>query len=194
MLAVEFLDRVFAQLPGLKRGEGFTHTTWKYGKRPTSEGLGRMPVAVDVDAMVSRILDVESYPGNIAYVDRVEVLSRPSDSEVVYVQRLSLPVLGKMQMALRLADLGEREGYRLIAWEQDDDATDALDKKQGMRTQYNLGAWLLRPDEVLYALASAPRRSDVSALKYAAMTAGAEVTAGEALRGNIEGMVAWSKR
>jgi hypothetical protein len=104
-------------------------------------------------------------------------------------------MLGGLQSALAIRDGGERDGFRVVSWEQDDTATELLDKKQGgARTEYNLGAWLLKPDEVLYALASAPRRQDVGSLKYAVMTKGAEATAREVLKGNIEGMVAWSKR
>jgi hypothetical protein len=152
-------------------------------------------VDIDVDAMVARILDVTEYPRNVRYVDSVEVLDRRSDSDFTYVQKLNLPMLGGLQMALHLADIGDREGFRVVAWHQDDDATDALDKKRGgARTQYNLGAWLLKPDLVLYALSSAPRKQDVGSLKFAVMTKGAEATASEVLKSNIEGMVAWSKQ
>ena len=195
MSADEFLDRVFDHIPSLPDRSGFSHTSWSYAKRPTSEGIGRLPVDIDVDAMVARILDVTEYPRNVRYVDSVEVLDRRSDSDFTYVQKLNLPMLGGLQMALHLADIGDREGFRVVAWHQDDDATDALDKKRGgARTQYNLGAWLLKPDLVLYALSSAPRKQDVGSLKFAVMTKGAEATASEVLKSNIEGMVAWSKQ
>jgi hypothetical protein len=193
--ADEFLDRVFDHIPALPDRSGFSYKSWSYAKRPTSEGVGKVPVQIDVAAMVSCILNVEGYPRNVRYVDSVEVLQRRSETDFTYIQRLSLPMLGGLQMALNLADVGERDGYRVVAWHQDDAATDALDKKRGgARTQYNLGAWLLKPDEVLYALSSAPRKEDVGSLKFAVMTKGAEATASEVLKSNIEGMVAWSKQ
>ena len=57
-----------------------------------------------------------------------------------------------------------------------------------------LGAWLLADDAVGYALSSAPRKSDVGTLKYMAMTKGADATAGEVLKQNIQGMIAWAHR
>lgn len=195
MSANEFLDRVFEHVPDLPRGVGFQSKNWPYAKRPTSEGVGLLPAEIDVDAMVGRILAVEEYPRNIRYVDSVEILQKRSDTDFTYVQRINLPMLGGLQSALAIRDDGEREGFRVVSWQQDDAATEALDKTTGgARTEYNLGAWLLKPDEVVYALASAPRKQDVGSLKYAVMTKGAEATAREVLKGNIEGMVAWSKR
>lgn len=194
MSADEFLDRVFEHVDRLSRS-GFSHKSWRYAQRPTKEGVGLLPVEVDVEGMVGRILDVEGYPRNVRYVESVEILDRRSDTDFTYVQRLSLPALGGLQMALNLVDIGERGGYRVVAWHQDDAATEALDRKRGGgRTQYNLGAWLLKPTEVLYALSSAPRKEDVGSLKFAIMTKGAEATASEVLKSNIEGMVTWSKR
>jgi hypothetical protein len=193
--ADEFLDRVFARMADFTRKPGFTSEAWTYNNRPTKEGLGRLPIEIDVEAMVSRILDVEEYPRNVRYVESVEILRRRSPSDFTYVQKMSLPVLGGLQCALNLTDTGEREGFRVVAWSQDDDATQALDKKTGgARTTYNLGAWILKPTEVWYALSSAPRKDDVGSLKFAIMTKGGEVTAGEVLRGNIAGMVAWSQK
>lgn len=195
MSAEEFLDRVFERLPSLADDTGFAYKSWTFAKRPTSEGVGRLPVEVDVDAMVARILDVDAYPRNIRYVKATQILQRRSDGDFTYVQKLDLPMLGGLQTALALADVGDREGYRTVWWSQDDAATEALDTKDGgARTQYNLGAWLLKPDAVIYALSSAPVKKDVGSLKYAVMTKGAEVTASEVLKSNIEGMVAWSRR
>ena len=136
--------------------------------------MGLKPYAgVDIDAMVEHICDAENYPHNVQYVESTEVVERRSDTDVTYVQRMNLPVIGRVQVQINLADYGERDGWRIVAWDQDDDGTDDLDKKNGARTQYNLGAWLLREDGVAYALSSAPRKSDMNALKYMAMTKGA---------------------
>ena len=195
MGAEGFLDRVFDQMfNNLTRTSGFSSTNWRYEDRPTREGVGRLPIAIDVEAMVSRITDVEEYPRSVRFVESVEILERRSESDFTYVQRLSLPVLGKLQMALALQDLGDRDGYRVVAWHQDDEATEALNPKQGARTMYNLGAWILKPAEVLFALSSAPRKQDIGSLKFALMTKGGEATAGEVLKANIEGMARWAAR
>ena len=192
--AEEFLDRVLAH-EGELTMDKFNYTSWKFEKRPTSEGFGILPGQdVDVEAMAAHVLDVENYPGNVKYVDSTEIVERRSPTDVTYIQRMNLPVLGKIQVQIHLADYGIREGWHIIAWDQDDDGTAELNKKQGARTAYNLGAWLLAEDTVGYALSSAPLKSDMNALKYMAMTKGADATASEVLRQNIEGMLAWTNR
>ena len=69
-----------------------------------------------------------------------------------------------------------------------------LDKKQGARSDYNVGAWLLKDDAVGYALSSAPKRDDVGRLKFAALTKGADAGATQVVQANIEGMIRWSRR
>ena len=195
MSTEQFLDRVFDRVPDLDRSK-YNHLSWRHADHPTSEGVGLLPgVAVDVEAMVACILDVEEYADNIRYVKDCTIMERRSDTDVTYVQRMELPLLGGLQVALRLADLGQREGYRVVAWGQDNDMTERLDKRKGgARTAYNYGAWLLTPDAVAYALSSAPRKSDVGGLKFTLMTRGADATAGEVLKQNIEGMIAWSQK
>ncbi len=194
MSAEPFLDRVMPHLAELGRDK-FNHTSWRFENRPTTEGVGILPVpAVDIEAMVSHILDAEKYSGNVKYVESTEIVERRSDSDVTYVQRMSLPVIGRIQVQIRLADYGERDGYRVVAWDQDDEGTQALNKKQGARTAYNLGAWLLQDDAVAYALSSAPLKSDVGTLKFMAMTKGSDAMAGEVIRQNIEGMISWTQR
>lgn len=188
-----FLDRVLPHLQNLPQ-DRFHATTWRFENRPTSEGVGVKPnPGTDVEAMAAHIFDVEGYPHNIRFVEATEVVERRSDTDVTYVQHMNLPVIGRIQVQIDLSDFGVRDGWRVVAWDQDNDATDALDKKKGARTAYNLGAWLLKDDAVAYALASAPRKSDMNALKYMAMTKGADATAGEVIRQNIEGMLHWSQ-
>lgn len=193
--AEEFLDRVMPEVSALSRDK-FSYKSWRFENRPTSEGVGLKPnVDVDVETMVQRILDIEAYPANMKYVAECKITNRLSDTDFVYVQKMNLPILGGIQCALHIADYGERDGYRVVAWNQDDPGTDALNKKQGgVRTQYNLGAWLVKPDEVAFSLSSAPRKDDVGSLKFAIMTKGADAGAGDLLRNNIESMIAWSKR
>ncbi|MFN8126740.1 MAG: hypothetical protein U0R64_09575 [Candidatus Nanopelagicales bacterium] len=192
--AEEFLDRVLAHEGDLSMDK-FNYTSWKFENRPTSEGFGILPGQdIDVAAMADHILDVENYPKNVKYVEDTEIIERRSPVDVTYIQRMNLPVLGRIQVQIHLSDFGLREGWRIIAWDQDADGTAALNKKQGVRTAYNLGAWLLAEDTVGYALSSAPLKSDMNSLKYLAMTKGADATAGEVLRQNIEGMIAWTQR
>jgi hypothetical protein len=187
-----FLNRVLPHLETLHR-DRFHATTWRFENRPTSEGVGVKPhPGTDIDEMVARICDVEGYPEHIRFVEATEVIERRSDTDVTYVQHMNLPVIGRIQVQIHLHDYGVRDGWRIVAWDQDDEATDALDKKKGARTAYNLGAWLLTEDAVAYALASAPRKSDMNTLKYMAMTKGADATAGEVIRQNIEGMLHWA--
>ncbi|MDZ7577514.1 MAG: hypothetical protein U0904_04985 [Candidatus Nanopelagicales bacterium] len=193
--AEEFLGRVMPKVPELSRDK-FNFKSWRFENRPTSEGVGIRPgVSVDVEKMASRILDVEGYAENMKYVVDCTITSKNSDTDFVYIQRMNLPILGGLQCALRMTDLGERDGFRVVAWAQDDAVTDSLDKKKGgARTQYNLGAWLIRPDEIGYALSSAPRKSDVGSLKFAVMTKGANAGTSDMLKNNIDTMIAWSKR
>lgn len=192
--AEEFLGRVMEHLKDMPRDK-YSNTSWRYEGRPTGEGVGLKPgVELDVDKVVQRVLDVENYADNIKFVESCTISNKISDSEIVYVQRMKLPVIGKVQVSLHIEDLGERDGYRVVAWDQDDPGTMALDKHQGIRTEYNLGAWLIKTDELAFALSSAPIKKDVGSLKYALMTKGADATSGTAISTNIDAMVAWSHR
>lgn len=192
MSAEEFLQRVLPHADDLSR-DRFNHVSWRYENRPTSEGVGLLPhYDTDIEAMVEHILAVEDYPDNVKFVEEVEIVDRASDSEVTYVQRMNLPLIGHIQVQINLADYGDLDGYRVVAWYQDEEGTAALDKKRGARTAYNLGAWLLQDDAVAYALSSAPLKSDLGTLKYMAMTKGADAGASEVLRQNIEGMIKWA--
>jgi hypothetical protein len=197
MSASDFLDRVFPHVGELSTSR-FSFKAWRHAGRPTNEGVGRLPgVTVDVDAFASRVMDIGQYRGNIDYVEESRAVDGPEHSPpqaVRFYQRIKVPVLGAIQMELVLTDFGERDGYRVLAWHQQDAATRALNPRKGARTDYNLGAWLIRPDAVAYALSSAPRRDDVGRLKFAALTKGADAGAANMVKANIEGMIAWSKR
>ncbi|MDP4015437.1 MAG: hypothetical protein Q8P38_12585, partial [Candidatus Nanopelagicales bacterium] len=170
-----FLGRVMEHLPGLS-SDRFSSQSWRFENRPTNEGLGLKPrVELDVDKVAARILDVEAYSANIKFVESCEMTNKISDSEQVYTQRMKLPALGGIQVSLHMVDLGERDGYRVVGWSQDDAGTEALNPKQGgARTQYNLGAWLITPTSLAYALSAAPVKKDVGGLKFAIMTKGSD--------------------
>ena len=89
--ANEFLDRVFDHVGELDR-DRFNYKSWRFGGRPTSEGVGIMPgLEVDPEAVVARVLDVEAYPDNVDYVKKIIVTDRRSASDVTYVQKMELP-------------------------------------------------------------------------------------------------------
>ncbi len=191
-----FLDRVFANLP---RPSGrFAFKAWKHGGKPTSEGVGVLPESgVDVEALVGRIMNVDGYRGNIDYVAECRSVSDPRfvpPAAVRFYQRVKVPMLAEIHHELVLTDHGERDGWRVLAWHMLEAETDRLNKKQGARSQYNVGGWLIKPDAVAYALSSAPRREDVGRLRFAALTKGADAGAAKVVQANIAGMVRWSRR
>ena len=190
----DFLSRVMERLPDMSRDK-FTSQSWRFEGRPTGEGLGLKPgVDVDPAAVIARIMDVADYPGNVKYVDETFV-AKQTATAVTYTQKMKLPGIGGVQVVLTMKDLGTRDGYRVVAWQQDDAATEALDKKHGgARTEYNLGAWLVSETEVAYALSASPLKSDLGSLKYALMTKGSDATTGTVLATNIDSMIAWSQR
>ena len=195
MSAAAFLDRVFSNLPRV--GGKFDFNAWRHAGRPTSEGVGVLPgVTVDVDKMAARIMDVGNYRGNIDYVEESRVISgaHSGPKSVHFYQRIKVPVLAEIQMELVLTDFGDRDGWRVIGWHQLDAETERLSTRKGARSEYNVGAWLLRSNAVGYALSSAPRKSDVGRLKFAALTKGADASAAKVVKANIEGMIRWSKR
>ncbi len=197
MSANPFLDRLFQHVPRNSPSR-FEFKSWRHGGRPTSEGFGLLPASgVDVDALAGRILDVGHYVGNIDYVVECRVIrdaAHELPNSVRFYQRIKVPVLAEIQMELVLTDHGEREGYRVLAWHQLDAETGRLDKKRGARSAYNVGAWLLKPNLVGYALSSAPRKEDVGRLKFAALTRGADASAAQVVKANIEGMTRWARR
>ena len=72
MSADEFLDRVMPHVASLNP-DRFSHTSWRFEGRPTSETVGVLPnPETDVELMVQHILDVEAYPDNVKYVESVE--------------------------------------------------------------------------------------------------------------------------
>ncbi len=192
-----FLKRVLRRLPS-SDVRSFHFEKWDVPGQPTMEGFGLLPVDhVDPEALIASVMDVDNYTGNI---DHVEESRSVSDSrfeppeKVRFYQKISIPVLGSIQMESVLIDAGEIEGFRVAYWEMLDQETEALNKRQGIRSQYNNGAWMVKPGFVGYALSSAPRRDDVGFIKWKALTKGADVGASSVIRNNIEGMVRFSKQ
>lgn len=191
-----FLDRVFQHLPALPVAR-FEFRNWRHGDRPTNEGFGLMPLSgFEPERVIARVMDVARYQGNIDFVQESRVIPDPAcdpPRSVHFYQRVGVPVLGDIHMELVLTDYGTRDGWRVAAWSQHA-GTARLDSKKATRTEYNVGAWLVREGYVGYALSSSPMRDDVGRLKFAALTKGADAGAGKMIQANIEGMVAWSRR
>ena len=166
--------------------------TWRHAGRPTKEGVGVLPSAgVDVEAFAARVMDLDHYKGNIDFVDECRAVADDryqAPAAVRFYQRVKVPVLGSLHHELVLQDRGERDGWRVLAWDLLEAETDRLDSKKGARSEYNVGAWMIRPDAVGYALSSCPRKGDVGRLKYAALTRGADAGVHKVLQGNIEGV------
>jgi hypothetical protein len=196
MSADDFLNRVFRNLP--RPGSRFEYKTWRHSGRPTSEGVGLLPAAgVDVEKMAAAVLDLDHYKGNIDFVEEARIVpdSRYSPPATTrFYQRVKIPVLGSLHHELLMEDKGERDGWRVLSWYHLGPENDALSSKVGARTEYNIGAWMVKPDAVAYALSSCPRKSDVGRLKFAALTKGADAGAAKVLQANIEGMLKWSRR
>lgn len=194
MSSAAFVDRVFRNLPRV--GGGFSFAAWQHHGKVTKEGVGVLPTSVDVEAFAARVMDVGRYVGNIDYVEESRVISDAAHSPpqaVRFYQAIKLPVIGRLQHELVLEDQGERDGWRVLAWSLHPGST-RLSKRDGTRSAYNDGAWLVRADAVGYALSSAPMREDVGRLKFAALTKGADASAPRAVQANIEGMLKWARR
>lgn len=191
-----FVERVLAQLPASVHS--FQFKSWRHAGRPTAEGFGILPIAgADPVQFLDAVMDVDHYVGNVQHVS----ISRSVDddrfsapSAVRFYQKVNIPVLGSIHHELVLHRLGERNGYHVAAWHMLGPETDRLSKRDGFRSDYNLGAWLVAPGVVGYALASAPRRDDVGFLKFKALTKGADAGASRVVQANIEGMARWAAR
>lgn len=191
-----FVQRALSHLPAAPPPQWeFWH--WKHAGRPTEEGVGGLPVAgVDVDKLVAAVLDVDHYVGNVEHVGISRSIPDPrfGAGSVRFYQKLDLPVLGAIHHELVLHDLGTKGPWRVVAWSVLRAETDGLSPKVGFRSDYNHGAWFIAPGFVAYGLGSAPKREDVGMLKWAALTAGADVAASRVVKANIEGMVRWANR
>lgn len=194
---MDFIDRVFERVPR-SAPDKYHFECWRFGDKPTSEGLGLMPTrGIDVERVVAAILDVDHYAGNLDHVLEArtikDALNKPPKALHCY-ELVEIPVVAKIHNEFMLEDRGERQGFRVVAWSQLDDATTRLDPKKAARGDFNEGAWLIKPDLLGYALTSAPRRSDVGMLRFAALTKGADALAPSVFKGNLECLLKWVGR
>jgi hypothetical protein len=193
----EFLDRVLDKIPEDATGvTGYQFDHWEWDGRPTHEVFGLKAIPdVDPEKLIARVMDVDGYEGHIAHV---EVSRSEEDSSFVppekvrFFQTIRVPRIATIQHELVLVDAGTFKGYRLVYWYLLKDGTDALDPSEGARGDFNIGAWIVAPGVVGYALSSWPRREDVNALQWATLTSGADALAKTVVEGNINGMAAWA--
>ncbi len=194
----EFVKRVLQKVPGPQEIKDYFFQSWSVAGKTTSEGVGILAVpGAEPQLVVDRIMDVDSYKGNIGYVEECRAVADnayvPPD-KVRFYQRISIPMLGAVHHELVLQREGSLEGYEVVSWFMLEQETSALPTKKVVRSQYNDGAWLLAPGIIGYALSSAPRREDVGFLKWKAMTSGADAAASKVIRSNIENMAIWAKK
>jgi hypothetical protein len=194
----EFLGRVLEAIPEGGAGvAGYQFRHWERERKPTHEALGIKAVpGVEPRELIARVMDVDGYKGHIAHVEACRSLRKPSPEPlegVRFFQRVSVPGVAKVQQELVLVDAGTIKGYRVAYWYLLGPETEALDPKAGARSEFNVGAWLVAPGVVGYALSTWPRRGDVNVLQWVSLTSGADGLAKNVVEGNIVGMAAWAK-
>jgi hypothetical protein len=192
-----FLARVLDRAP--RGGAGITSWVFKHWSVPgkiTEEALGLLPVpGVDAKKFLAKVMDLDGYRGPIPHVVVSRVVPDPAwppPGKARFYQRINIPLLGDVQQEIGIELAGEQNGYEIASWRMLEKETAALSTKDGIRGQYNDGAWLVAPGVVGYALSSAPRREDVGFLKWKALTAGADVAASKVIRDNISAMARWA--
>ena len=195
----EFLGRVFQEIPDGGTGvTGYQFHHWRWEGKPTDEAIGLKAIpGVAPDELIARVMDVDGYKGHIAHVEACR--SEPDSAfkppeKVRFFQIISVPAVAKVQHELVLVDAGTVKGYRVVYWYLLKDKTKSLDPKVAARSDFNIGAWLVAPGAVGYALSTWPRRGDVNVLQWVSLTSGANALAKKVVEGNIDGMAAWAEK
>jgi hypothetical protein len=194
----EFLGRVLEEIPEGGAGvTGYQFRHWKRERKPTHEALGVKAIpGVDPREVIARVMDVDGYAGHIAHVEACRSLRHPGPGPlegVHFFQRVRVPGVARVQQELVLVDAGTIKGYRVAYWYLLGPETEALDREAGARSEFNIGAWLVAPGVVGYALSTWPRRGDVNTLQWVSLTSGADGLAKKVVEGNIDGMAVWAK-
>jgi hypothetical protein len=195
----EFLNRVLEKIP--ERGTGVTGYEfwhWDWEGKPTQEAIGLKAIpGVDPDQFIARVMDVDRYKGNAAHVEACRSILDPAytpPEKVRFFQLVSIPGVAKVQYELVLVNAGTVKGYRVAYWYLLKDKTMSLDPKIAARSDFNIGAWLVGPGVVGYALSSWPKRDDVNTLQWLSLTSGANALAKKVVEANIDGMAAWATK
>ena len=195
----EFLGRVLERVPEGGAGvTGYQFRHWGREGKPTHEAIGLKAVpGVDPREAIARVMDVDGYAGHLAHVAACRSVRDPAfepPEQVRFFQVVRVPGIARVQQELVLVDAGTVQGYRVAYWYLLEGETEALDPKAGARSAFNVGAWLVAPGVVGYALSTWPRRGDVNALQWVSLTSGADALAEKVVEGNIDGLAAWAKR
>ncbi len=189
-----FLSRVLDKVP--LRGEtvtGYQFQAWAQDDNPTHEAFALKAIAdADPAKLMARIMDVDGYAEHVAHV-KVSRSSSRQPGQVRCYQVISVPRVADVQQELIMVDAGTFRGYRVAFWYLLIDETAALDRKDGPRAAFNVGAWLAAPGAVGYALNSWPRREDVNLIQWKTLTRGADLLAKTVVEGNIDGMAEWAR-
>ena len=184
----EFLGRVLEKIPEGGTGvTGYQFPHWEWEGKPTHEAVGLKAIpGADPQELIARVMDVDGYEGHIAHVEASRSEPDPAftpPEKVRFFQVISVPRVAKVQQELVLVDAGTVKGYRVAYWYLLKDKTRSLDPKVGARSEFNIGAWLVAPGVVGYALSSWPRRDDVNALQWVSLTSGENALAKKSRRG-----------
>jgi hypothetical protein len=195
----EFLGRVLERIPDSGTGvSGYQFWHWEWEGRATHEAIGLKAIpGVDPHQLIARVMDVDRYEGNIAHVEACRSEQDPAfmpPERVRFFQLISVPGIAKVQQELVLVDARTVKGYRVAYWYLLKDMTKSLDPKVAARSDFNIGAWLVAPGVVGYALSSWPKRDDVNALQWLSLTSGANALAKKVVEGNIDGMATWATK
>jgi hypothetical protein len=195
----EFLSRVLAKLPANGTGiDRYQFEAWKQDGKPTQEALALKAVrGTDPDKLMARIFDVDGYRDNIAHVDEsrsIEARNASKSDHVRFFQVISVPGVVKIQQELVLVDAGTVKGYRVAYWYLLQDESHALGRKNGARSAFNVGAWLIAPNVVGYTLSSWPERADVNMIQWVTLTNGADALAKKVIEDNIDGLATWARK
>lgn len=196
--AAAFLERVFAKLPATP-AQAYTFQAWQVADAPTEEGFGllKMDAPVDPEAMIKRIMAVDQYKANLARLEECRSIADPRfklPNSVRFYMRVDLEPFGYVQHELALLDGGTRQGFRVAYWYDLQPETSKLDPAKAARSAYSVGAWLISPNYVGYAVSNAPIRDDVGWTKWTLLTDGADAAAKSVVKTNIDKMVAWSRK
>jgi hypothetical protein len=195
----DFLHRVLEKLPAHGAGvASYQFSHWEWENKPTREVVGLKPVTgVNPSDLIKRVMDVDGYQSHITHV--VGCRSKPDPDfappmRVRFHQVIRVPRIANVQQELVLVDAGIVKGYRVAYWYLLKDKTDELDPKLAARSDYNVGAWLVAPGVVGYALSTWPQREDVNAFQWATLTSGADAMAKKVIETNIDSMAAWADK
>ncbi len=194
----EFLGRVLERVPEGGAGvTGYQFRHWQHEGKPTHEAIGLKAIpGVDPRQAITRVMEVDGYVDNLAHVAACRSVQDPAfqpPERVRFYQAIRVPGIARVQQELVLVDAGMVKGYRVAYWYLLKGETEALDAKAGAHSAFNVGAWLVAPGVVGYALSTWPRRGDVNALQWVTLTSGADALAEEVVEGNIDGLAAWSR-